>query len=387
MTYICVIAGEASGDFLGAKLIDALKARDGALQLGGVGGPLMGQSGLLSLFPYEDLAVMGIAEVLPKLPVLLKRIQQTADYILETKPDIVVSIDSPDFCFRVIKKVKKAGGRLPRFVHYVAPTVWAWREGRAAALAQLVDGLICLFDFEPPYFEKHGLKSIAVGHPMVEGAAMNANGQTFREEYGIAKSERVMGVLFGSRIGEIKNTGRILRDAAYMVAQRMENNIHIVAPTLPHMKDSVSRLLKDAPCAIHITQEPDEKYDAFKSMDVALAVSGTVGLELAALQVPHIIAYKTNPITAAIIKHMVKVKYAHLANIMAGREIVPEFLQERCVDKDMADAAMALMEDSRIQRHDFANIAQRLGYGQQKTPSQKAAAFVLGFVGSPPARG
>lgn len=387
MKHICVIAGEPSGDFLGAKLIEAMKAQDNNLHFSGVGGALMKQAGLDSLFAYQDLAVMGIAEVLPKLPTLLSRISQTAQHIVNTKPDIVVSIDSPDFCFRVIKAVKKQGGALPKFIHYVAPTVWAWREGRAAKLAGLVDGLICLFDFEPPYFEKHGLTSIAVGHPMVEGEAMQASGEHFREDNGISKGQKAIGLLFGSRRGEIKNTGRVLKDAAYTIAERMDGNVHIIAPTLPHVKHLVFDLLRDMPCAIHITDDVAEKYDAFKAMDVALAVSGTVGLELAALQVPHVIGYKTNAITAAIVRRMVKVKYAHLANIMAGREIVPEFLQDQCVAADMADAAMALMQSPDVQVADFGGIAQRLGAYQQKTPSQKAAEFVLGFAGSPPARG
>jgi lipid-A-disaccharide synthase len=149
---------------------------------------------------------------------------------------------------------------------------------------------------------------------------------------------------------------------------------------LPHIKPEVIKLLKDCPAPIHIVTDKQDKWGAFKTMRVAMAVSGTVGLELAAMQIPHVIAYKTNFVTAEIVRRMVKVKYAHLANIMADREIVPEFLQENCVPDKIAAATYTLFRDSKIQRHDFANIAQRLGYGQSKTPSQKAAAFVLSFV-------
>ena len=376
---ICVIAGETSGDFLGGNLITALKAQNPAIELSGVGGALMEGAGLTSLFPHQDLAVMGVTEVLPKLPILLNRINQMAAHIIQSKPNIVVTIDSPDFCFRVIRKVKKHGGTLPKFIHYVAPTVWAWREGRAEKLAGLVDGLICLFDFEPPYFERHGLKSIAVGHSLVESGALNAKGAAFREEEGISKNDKTLGVLFGSRRGEIKNTGVVLRNAAYLVAEQMSGDVHIIAPTLLHVKGMVSELLKDSPYPVHITTDASEKYDAFKAMDIALAVSGTVALELAAMQVPHVIGYKTNPITAAIVRRMIKVKYAHLANIMANREIVPEFIQDDCVANDMAEAAFQIWTAPEVQRVEFSGIAQRLGAHQPKTPSQKAAEFVMGF--------
>lgn len=378
MMHVCVIAGEPSGDYLGGQLIKSLKAARSDVKITGVGGDHMMAAGLLSLFPYQDLAVMGIAEVLPKLPILLNRIRAAADHIIETKPDIVVTIDSPDFCFRVIRSVKKRGHvNLPKFIHYVAPTVWAWRAGRAQKLAHLVDGLICLFDFEPPYFERHGLRTIAIGHPMVEGRAMAGDALRYREEEAIPQSTKTIGILFGSRRGEIKNTGAILRDAAYKLGDKMGGDVHIIVPTLPHIKDAVYALMSDCPYTIHMTTKMDEKYDAFKSMDIAIAVSGTVGLELAAMQVPHVIAYKTNPITAAIVRRMIKVKYAHLANIMADRAIVPEYIQDHCIADDIAEGAYGIWQNPRTQKHDLANIAQRLGYGQTKTPSDKAAAFVL----------
>lgn len=372
---ICVIAGEPSGDFLGAKLIDAIKLSAPEVKFSGVGGPMMIAAGQPSIFAYEELAVMGVAEIAPKLFGLMARIRQTINHIKETKPDIVVTIDSPDFCFRVAKAVKREmKADAPKIVHYVAPTVWAWREGRAAKIAKFLDGLICLFDFEPSYFD---FKAVAVGHPMVECEALKADGARFREECGIAQSETIIGVLFGSRKGEIKRTGKILRDAAYVIAEQLGGNVHIVAPTLPHVKHSVTALLKDAPCAIHITDDAAEKYDAFKSMDVALACSGTVGLELAMLQVPHVIAYKLSPITFHLVKNLIKVKYAHLANIMTESEIVPEFIQKNCKADLIADAALQLFKDPAGQKEQFAHIAERLGAGQIQTPSEKAAAFVL----------
>lgn len=373
--HICVIAGEPSGDFLGGKLIAALKAMEPGARFSGVGGHHMAAAGLESLFSYQQLAVMGIAEVVPKLPTLIARIRQTINHIKETKPDIVVTIDSPDFSFRVARAVRKMENP-PKLIHYVAPTVWAWRPGRAAKIAQFLDGLICLFDFEPPYFEKVGLRAEFVGHPLVEGDALKADGTLFREEYGII-NEPIVGVLFGSRRGELKNTAPILRDAAFSLCAKLGGGAHIVAPTLPHLYGEVMELLRDYPGAIHITTEPEQKWNAFKSMDMALAVSGTVGLELAALQVPHVIAYKTNPVTAAIVRRLIKVKYAHLANIMAGHEIVPEFLQENAKPELIADKAFDLILNPREQVRQMADIAARLGAGQGMAPSQKAADFIL----------
>jgi len=382
MTHICVIAGEPSGDFLGGKLIEALKQAQLDVRISGVGGHHMTAAGLESLFSYQQLAVMGIAEVLPKLPTLLARIRQTVRHIIDTKPDIVVTIDSPDFSFRVAKAVRaKMGDAAPKLIHYVAPTVWAWREGRAAKVARFLDGIVCLFDFEPPYFEKHGLKAVAVGHPLVEGDALKADGAVFREEYGIT-GEPIIGILFGSRKGELKRTAPVLRDAAFKMAREMPVTPHLVAPTLPHLYGDVMELLREYPGAIHITTEAEQKWNAFKAMDVALAVSGTVGLELAALQVPHVIGYKTSPITAAIVRRVIKVRHVHLANIMAEAEVVREFLQGDCRAEPIAAAARALMDDPTAQRAAMADIAHRLGAGNAQTPSQKAAAFVLSTLSS-----
>lgn len=378
--HICVIAGEPSGDFLGARLVGAVKSLEADCTFSGVGGPQMEAAGLHSLFPYEDLAVMGIAEVLPKLPVLMARIGQTVRHIVDTKPDVVVTIDSPDFCFRVAKAVKRTMASPPKIIHYVAPSVWAWREGRAKDISKFLDGLICLFDFEPPYFEKHGLKSIAAGHPLVEGGALEADGDAFREEAGIPKSETVVGMLFGSRRGEIRRIGPVLRDALSILNQRLTSLPHIVAPTLPHLRAGVIEILKDYPGQIHVITEPELKYGAFKSFDVAMAVSGTVGLELAALGVPHVIAYKMNPVTFQVLKRMVKTRYAHLANIMTGREIVPEFIQGHCQPGPIADRAFQLLIEPTGQRQEMAAIARKIGGGQPETPSEKAARFVLGLL-------
>ena len=367
--HICLIAGEPSGDFLGSRLAMALNALRPDIRFSGVGGPQMRAAGVSSLFAYEDLAVMGVAEILPRLPTLLARIRQTIEHIKETKPDIVVTVDSPDFSFRVLKTIRnEMGANAPKLIHYVAPTVWAWREGRAAKIAKFLDGLICLFDFEPPFFERHGLSAIAVGHPMVEGDAMMADGDAFRRRHGIGEKDIAIGMLFGSRKGELKNTAPVLRDAL----GQLSPNATIIAPTLPHVRGDALALLSRHRGKVIITTEPEEKWSAFKAMSAAMAVSGTVALELAALRIPHV--------TAAIIRRMIRVKYAHLANIMVDAAIVPEFLQENCKAEKIAATVRNLMDSPQGQIAQFETIAYKLGFRQQNTPSEKAADFVLSFI-------
>ncbi len=370
---IYLIAGEASGDFLGAQMMKALKAKNPNTQFHGIGGPLMQAEGMNSLFDMNDLAVMGVAEVLPKLKLLLKRITQAAEDIIQKQPDVVVTIDAPDFCFRVIKRVKKKSSELPKFIHYVAPTVWAWRPKRAAKIAQFLDGLICLFDFEPPYFEKEGLKSIAAGHPMMESGLMDAKPFQIGE-----KNTAKLGVFFGSRRGEIKRVSGVIIESLQKIVEEAPE-LELVIPTLPHLKNDIESLLKGFDNPIHIVTDQTDKWSVFKSCDAAIAVSGTVGLELAACNVPHVIAYKMNALTAFIVKRLITTKYAHLANIIMKKETVPEFIQENANPDDIANEVMMLLDDQSVaneQLKDFEVVRQRIGFGV-KTPSEIAADFVL----------
>ena len=367
------MAGEASGDFLGAQLMKALKSKNLNVQFSGVGGDLMKAQGLNSIFPMTDLSVMGVAEILPRLGLLLKRIKQTANDIEAVKPDIVVSIDAPDFCYRVIKKVKKKEGEYSKFIHYVAPTVWAWRPKRAEKIAKFLDGIICLFDFEPDYFEKEGLKSIAVGHPMMESGLMEAKALSIGEV-----DTKKLGVFFGSRQGEIKRISPVLLDTVDKIITD-EPNIELVIPTLPHLEDQIRELVKGVKCPAHIFTDHAQKWSVFKTCDAAIAVSGTVGLELAACDVPHVIAYKTSAITAMILRKLIKTPFAHLANIMMKQEIVPEFIQSNCQSDDIANEVILLLNDvttANIQLKSFELIRQRIG-GGVKSPSDIASEFIF----------
>lgn len=343
---ICLIAGESSGDDLGAHLMTDLKARRPDLEFFGVGGPLMAGQGLDSLFPMSDLSVMGLAEILPRLPLLMRRIRQTADHIQAMKPDIVVTIDSPDFCFRVVRLIRDMTPR-PRLVHYVAPTVWAWRPERAAKIAALYDGLICLLPFEPPYFEKEGLSAVFAGHPLTALTPDPAAGAAFRAAHDITPEARVLGLFFGSRMGELNRMGPVLREAACRLAER--NTIDfIVSPTLPHLEREAKNMLRAMPCKTLTLTGVDNKHAAMKAMNVALATSGTVGLELAMAGVPHAIGYRMSPLTFQIVRRKVRVRHAHLVNILLGdgRDFVPEFIQDLCTPDNLVGAIENSVKES-----------------------------------------
>lgn len=380
--HVCLIAGEASGDFLGAQLMRAIRSVAGVpVRFSGVGGPQMQAQGMESLFPMETLSVMGIAEILPRLPDLIRRINQTAAYVSNSKPDILVTIDSPDFCFRVAKKIRESGSK-PLMIHYVAPTVWAWRPERAARIAKLYDGLLCLFPFEPPYFEKEGLKATFIGHPLMESGLGQGYGDAFRHRLEVPAEARVCGLFFGSRRGELKRMGPVLSIAAAAL-RRVHKDVHFIAPTLPHLKGEVTQMLRGLPFAWKVVvsgEDGNEKPGIFAAMDMAVATSGTVGLELAVAGIPHVIGYKANPLTAAIIRRKVKVKYAHLANILLDRPAVPEFLQENCTPGNVETAARELLESKTrqdTQRQAFAQVRGMLEGIDKASASERAADFIL----------
>lgn len=334
--------------------------------------------GLESLFPMEDISVMGVAEILPKLGFLLKRIRQTIDDIKDQKPDIVITIDAPDFSFRVAKALRKEMETPPKLVHYVAPTVWAWRKGRAKKIAQFLDGLMCLFPFEPPYFEEEELEAIAVGHPVIESEALNPNKQDFLDENGIIEGEENIGVFLGSRKSEIKRLGNILLETVQHVANQRLRPPHLIIPTLPHLKGQVFETMKHYSGPVHITTNPKHKWNAFASCDVAVAVSGTVALELAVVGVPHVIAFNMTSFTWEIVKRVVNVEYAHLANLMLNEEVVPEFIQPLCKPDLIAPALLELMDNQELrmaQLHKFEEVRQMLGSVER--PSDKAADYIL----------
>lgn len=374
---IYLVAGESSGDALGARLIVAIaNATDGRARFRGVGGPMMRDAGLESLFPMADLAVMGVAEVAGRLPLLLRRIRETVADVEASRPDVLVTIDSPDFSFRVAKRLDGTG--VPR-VHFVAPSVWAWRPGRAAKVARFLDHLLCLLPFEPPYFEREGLAATFVGHPVLESGADKGAGAGFRTHHGLAAGTKLLAVLPGSRMSEVSRLVGVFGETVREL-QRRHSGLAVALPTVPHVADAVRAAVADWPVpTIVIEAGAAERYDAFAAADAAVAASGTVALELAMAGTPAVIAYRLNPLTAWLARRLVKVRFVSLVNILLDRAAVPELLLGDCRAETLVPALDALLaggEQVAAQRAAYAEALALLGEGGVP-PSERAAAVVL----------
>ncbi|CAO3400369.1 lipid-A-disaccharide synthase [Azospirillum sp. 11R-A] len=376
-----LIAGEPSGDALGARLMAAAKRLTGGkVRFVGIGGERMTAEGLVSLFPMAELTLFGIFELLPHLPNLIRRIDQTVAEILRMRPDAVVGIDSPGFTVRVAKKLRAADPAIP-LVHYVAPTVWAWKPKRAAKYAAIYDHLLAVLPFEPPYFEKEGLACTFVGHSVVEGRAGRGDGPGFRQRHGIAATDRVVAVLPGSRKGEVS---RLLPDfrATLDLLRPSHPDLVAVVPTVATVHDRVAAAIADWPVRTLLVEGDTEKYDAFAAAEVALAASGTVALELALARLPTVIAYRLNPVTVALYRRLIRVKYVNLVNLMLDRMLVPELLQQDCRPDRLAAELGRLLDNPearQVQIDGVAEVARWLGQGDIP-PSERAARAILDVV-------
>ncbi len=377
---IFLIAGEASGDLIASRLMAELRRRtDGAVRFSGVGGPLMQEGGIESLFPFSELSLMGPVEIAPHVPRLLGRVRQTARAARAMQPAAVVTVDAPYFNFRVARKLAGAGFPL---IHYVAPTVWAYRPGRANAVARFLDHVLCLFPFEPPYFEAVGLASTFVGHPLVEEPIGAASGPAFRARHGIGEQDLVLCALPGSRAGELHRHLPIFGETIRALAGRI-GGLRLVIPTLMEHRATVAAAADSWGMPVVIVADKGEKYAAYAASDVALAASGTATLELALASVPMVVCYRTNPLTAAIARRVLRVPYLAMTNIVAGERLVPEFLQRACNARRLAAALEELLADEagrRRQREGFSVVARRVGRGGA-LPSDRAAETVLRLIG------
>lgn len=374
------IVGEDSGDALAAPLIKSLNEMSpDDVKCMGVGGPLMSQENFETLLPMDQISIIGIWEVLPKIPRLIKLKKAILEEIEKRQPDAVITVDFPDFNFWLAKELKKRGVFKGKIIHYVAPSVWAWRPGRAQKISKFVDGMMCLFPMEVDFFTKHNMKAAHVGHPLTVSDAKTAEGDEFRKANSISKDTPTLGLFFGSRESEFKNLSGVIKKAASLIHE-VEEDINVISPTLPKLEFEIQNLLKDFTLPVFVTANPNTKWQAIKACDVAVAVSGTVALELAYAGVPHIICYKINPITSMIIKTMAKVKHVHLANILLEKEVVPECLQRKCVAEYIAEKALELLQDEekrKEQLESFKELDEKLGGKGTMSPSNKAAEFIL----------
>lgn len=377
---VFVIAGEASGDRLGAAAMEGLKSlTDGQVEFRGVGGHFMEGEGLASQFPMSELSLMGIAEILPKYFHLKRRIREVAAAILDWRPDVVLTIDSPDFCLRVADLVKAESDI--RICHYVAPTVWAWRPERAAKMAKRVDQVLALFPFEPPYFEKEGLRCDFVGHPVVsDPIASDADVAAFRAQYEIGDAPLVL-VLPGSRRGEINRLAPIFGQALGQFAHSHET-AHYVLPVAPGRRELVEEAVRDWPVTPILIEATDKaaKAAAFRAADIALAASGTVSLELAANDTPMVVAYRMNWLTEQIVKRKLLIDTVTLVNLVSETRAVPEFLGPECIAQKIA-ASLSHVLNTGADQHDALRVTmERLGRGEE-APGLRAAKAVLEGIG------
>ena len=367
-----LIAGEPSGDRLGAALMAGLKALSPGVTFHGIGGPLMQAEGLSSLFPMEELSIMGLVEVLPKYAHLKRRIREAAADVLARQPAALITIDSPDFCLRVAALVKSARADL-RTIHYVAPSVWAWRPGRAARMAAHVDHVLALLPFEPPYMQAAGMTCDFVGHPVVaEPLASDA------ERALMAGPGPLLLALPGSRKGEVS---RLCPVFGQTIARLKEQHpdLRVALPTVRGVEPLVRDLTRTWAVQPQIITDAATKRAAFAMADVALAASGTVSLELAANGCPMVIAYDMNRLTLWLMRRAARVDTVTLVNLVSETRVVPEFIGERCRADLIAPALQALLADPAGQKQAMALTMERLGKGGE-SPGLRAARSVLSVL-------
>jgi len=374
---VFLIATEESGDRLGANLMKVLRQRlGGAVRFEGIGGRAMTREGLASRFPIEELSIIGLAAVVRQLPMILRRIRETAEAVVAAEPDVLVIIDSPDFNLRVARRVRAKAPLIP-IVDYVSPTVWAWRPGRARAMLPYIDHVLALLPFEPAAYERlRGPPCSYVGHPLTERIGQlrpNAVEQRRREQ-----PPPVLLVLPGSRRSEIRHHMTTF-GVTLSRLQAAGVAFEAVLPTMPHLQDAVMAAVKVWKVQPRIVIGEQEKRAAFRTAHAALAKSGTVTLELALAGVPMVTAYRTGAMEAFILQRAIKVNSVILANLVIGENVIPEFLQNDCTAARLAPAVREIIEPSEARRKQveaFARIDSIMSTGNQP-PSVRAADIVL----------
>jgi len=379
-----VIAGEPSGDRLGGALMRAFQALAPA-RFRGVGGREMTAAGLASRFDMAELTVMGIVEVMPKLPQLLRRIRETANDVVAARPDALITIDSPDFTLRVARRARAALPGL-KVIHYVAPSVWAWRPGRVWKMARSIDHVLCLLPFEPRYMKAGGMSADSVGHPAAARLPPDpAEAAAFRSALGIAPDQKALLLAPGSRTGEVR---RLMPDFLGAVERLRADrpDLAVICPVaetvIPDVRDAVAALRPPMHLMLPEETGEEDKRRAFAAADAALCASGTVALEVAAAGTPMVTAYRVGWLTAQVVRRVIRIDTANLVNLISGEPAVPEFLQERCDPDALADALRPLLGDSeaaRAQRAIFDRVMAEMGRGGV-SPAERAARSVLSIL-------
>ena len=379
---IFLVAGEHSGDFLGAALMRALaKELDAEPVYGGVGGGLMEYQGLHSLFPLEEVAVMGLSGVVSRLPKIIKRVYETVDAALRFEPDLVVVIDSPEFTHSIAKRIRKNQPDIP-IINYVSPSVWAWRSGRAKKMTSYVDHLLALLPFEPEVHKKLGGPPCTyVGHPLIQKIDFikSCSAKDLQDRLSISSDVKKLVVLPGSRSNEVKRLMQPFGDAIRILQKNHE--FELLLPVMPNVEKLVEEMVQSWPQKPHLLKGESDKFAAFNLADVALAASGTVTLELGFDKVPMVVAYKMSKVEYSL-RHLVNVQSIVLANLVLEENVFPEFLQENCTPEKLATALGELLIDSpalAAQKKGLLQVEQRILL-DKSTPSREAAKVVMSYL-------
>ncbi len=382
---IFLVAGEHSGDALGAKLMAALKAAGGyrRLRFDGVGGPLMEAQGLQSLFPMHEVAVMGIGAILARLPQLMRRVYQTVDAAIAARPDVVVIIDSPEFTHPIAKRIRKRAPDIP-IVDYVSPSVWAWRSGRARKMKAYVDHVLGLLPFEPAAHERLGGPLCSyVGHPLTERIAWIDALDTapFIQKLGLDAEKPFVIVLPGSRSSEVKRLMQPFGEGLKRLIE-MTGDIEIGVPVVESVRGLVEEQIASWPKRPHLIVGEDDKFRAFKCAWAALAASGTVTLELALAGTPMVVGYKVEPIMVPVLRRLITADSITLMNLILGERIVPELIQEYCTPTNIAAALMPLLSDTPARTKQIVGMKRMMERMKlpSGTPSEAAASIVLRYA-------
>lgn len=373
---IALVAGEASGDILGSGLMRAIRARHPDAQFIGVGGPLMEAEGMCSYFPMERLSVMGLVEVLGRLKELLARRKLLIQTLIDEKPDVFIGIDAPDFTLNIELKLRQAGIKT---VHYVSPSVWAWRQKRVLKIREGCDLMLTLLPFEARFYEEKGVPVRFVGHPLADTIPLEADRMAARAELGLGE-EPVVALMPGSRGGEVGRLGALFFDAAQrLLAQRP--NIRFVLPCAsPQRRVQIEQLLQGR--ELPLTLLDGRSHVALAACDAVLIASGTATLEALLYKRPMVVAYRLAPLTYWILKRMVKSPYVSLPNLLAQRLLVPELLQDAATAEALADTLLPLLDNGADQTAGFDEIHRTL----RRDASNQAAEAVLSLIGASPSR-
>lgn len=348
---IALIAGEASGDILGAGLMQSLQARYPAARFIGVGGSEMAAAGLDSLFPMEKLSVMGITEVLAHLPELLRLRKQLIRFLLEQQPDVVIGIDSPDFTLPIERRLHEQGLKT---VHYVSPSVWAWRQGRIKGIKKSIDLMLCLLPFEARFYEEHQVPVAFVGHPLADRVPLETDTAAARHALGLDSSQTLIGVLPGSRGGEVGQLMPVFLDAMQEL-HKTRPELHFVIPAAnAARREQIEALLGEAP-ALPVTLVDGESRTVMSAVDVILMASGTATLEGLLVGKPMVVGYRVGKVTYAIARRLVKSEFFSLPNLLCREEMVPELIQDGLT----VDAVVAAVARWLDQPQDAAALMSR----------------------------